>query len=348
MTSADGELSSIASELYSLTPAEFTAARNDRAKQLRVGGDKSLAQRLARLPKPSATAWAVNQLVRREPDLVQGIVDLGESLRKAQAALDRDTLRELTTKRHRALADAVNRARALGGELGVALSASAADEVSKTLQAAMTDADAASAVQSGLLLRGLSATGWEPADLDDALAVPAADAAAPKKRKLELVPDLDDDDDDEDGGEDDGGVAGKRGKAGAASAGKPTEKPKRATAADAAAERERKAAERERETADRAREKAQAEAQEALDELEAAHARVEELDTRMIELADRREELETERDDLESQLRAVDRELAKVDRDRTTARRERQQAEHAEDRAQRQAKAAAARLEAAD
>jgi hypothetical protein len=178
--------STAAAELYALPPAEFTAARNTMVKDARSRGEKDTAQRIARFAKPSASAWAVNQLVRNDPDAVDELIGLGGTLREAQAEPDRDTLRALGTDRQKALAALSQRARELGASEKVGVSGSAIIEVGQTLQAAMTDPDAARAVQSGVLVRGLSSTGWEPADLDGALAIPlegAAPAKAPRQAK---------------------------------------------------------------------------------------------------------------------------------------------------------------------
>lgn len=68
----------------------------------------------------------------------------------------------------------------------------ALDGVAATLQAAMGDASAAAAVRSGLLLRALQGSGFDPVDLTDALAVDvvggeteaAPPAARPRLRRV--------------------------------------------------------------------------------------------------------------------------------------------------------------------
>ena len=172
------DLAAVVDELYGLLPAEFTAARNDRAKA--VGAeDKTLAGLIRRLPKPSAAAWAVNMLVRRRPDDIAGIVELGAALREAQDALDRDEMKALGQQRQ-ALIAAIGRAAGdLAAELGNPISGSAAGELEQTLQAAMADPAAALAVRSGRLVRALASTGLEPPDLAGAVAGPAPEPAAP-------------------------------------------------------------------------------------------------------------------------------------------------------------------------
>ncbi len=149
----------IAAELYGLTPAEFTNARNAYAKQLRDEGDRELSDRVKALRKPAAAAWVVNLLVRRDADEMTQVLDLGESLRRAQADLDGDALRELARQRRRLIAAVAGKGRTLARELGQKVSESVVRQVEDTLHAAMIDTDAAAAVRTGLLLDPLSATG---------------------------------------------------------------------------------------------------------------------------------------------------------------------------------------------
>src|SRR5205085_6874781 len=71
-------------ELYGLPLEEFTAARNALAKDLAKAGDKAMAAEVKRLAKPSKTAWALNQLARRQAEDVERLLEAGERLRAAQ------------------------------------------------------------------------------------------------------------------------------------------------------------------------------------------------------------------------------------------------------------------------
>lgn len=61
---ADSELERELDRLYSLPLAEFTAARDQLAKQAREEGERAVAARIKELRKPSVSAWAINQLAR--------------------------------------------------------------------------------------------------------------------------------------------------------------------------------------------------------------------------------------------------------------------------------------------
>src|SRR3954447_14970634 len=80
-----------AARLYGLPLEEFTPERNALAAELSREGDCEGAAAVKALRKPSAAAWAVNQLVRAEPDLVEALLGAGGELRQAhrQAASGR-------------------------------------------------------------------------------------------------------------------------------------------------------------------------------------------------------------------------------------------------------------------
>ncbi|WAH99068.1 hypothetical protein [Arthrobacter sp. MMS18-M83] len=168
------DLAGIAVELYTLVPSAFTAARTARAKEAKSGGDAELAKQIARLPKPSTAAWAVNMLVRHGTKEFASVLELGASLGRAQEQQDHDRLRTLGQQRPRVLTAAVEQARAVAEGLGVKVSGAAALEIEATLRAAMTDPAAAEALRSGQLVRSLSTNGLEPVDLSGAVAIAGA------------------------------------------------------------------------------------------------------------------------------------------------------------------------------
>ncbi|MBT2550358.1 hypothetical protein [Arthrobacter sp. ISL-65] len=166
------ELERAAGALYALPFDEFVAARAAAAKE--AASNKPLAQAIRTLPKPSVAAWTVNMLAHHRPDAVQQLRTLGQTMQEAQASLDAAALRELAKQRRKLLGAAVGEARLAAEEQGRKISGPVATEVEETLRAATADLAAAAAVESGLLLRGLSADGVDQVDLSDAVAVPSA------------------------------------------------------------------------------------------------------------------------------------------------------------------------------
>ena len=111
--------------------------------------------------------------MREKPDLIDSILEVGDRMRDAFAARDRDTIRSLTGDRQRLLQTAVKSV----GDASPAVQR----EIEETLQAAVIDASAAAAVRSGFLTRALESTGVDEVDMSDAVALPI-DGAAPPRR----------------------------------------------------------------------------------------------------------------------------------------------------------------------
>ena len=175
----DEALAEIANELYAKPLEDFIAARAAAAKEA-AGSDKELGASVRGLPKPSVAAWAVNMLARHQPEVLAGLADLGRRMREAQASLDVTALRELARERRAVLAAAVDTGRTVAQEQGRSISDAMATDVEETLRALTADAGAAAAVQSGRLLKTLSADGVNAVDLDGSVAVAAALPAAPR------------------------------------------------------------------------------------------------------------------------------------------------------------------------
>ena len=94
--------------LFSVRPADFVGERNATAKRLKAAGRRDDAATVEKLPRPTLSVWAVNQIARQEPALVRRLTDAttalqggtgGEALRYADAlAAHRDVLKALRLK----------------------------------------------------------------------------------------------------------------------------------------------------------------------------------------------------------------------------------------------------------
>jgi hypothetical protein len=193
------DLLDIADELYGLLLADFTPARDAKAKQLK---GSELAGPVKTLKKPTVAAWVVNMLVRHETEQVDQVLAVGAALRDAAQSLDGKELRELTKQRRQLTAAVTTRARGVAGTLGTKVTQAVADQVEGTLTAAMLDPDCAKALRSGLLITHLSATGVGESAAGAAVALPdalgfAATSAPPVAESpagrpdLKVVPDPD-------------------------------------------------------------------------------------------------------------------------------------------------------------
>jgi hypothetical protein len=97
--------------LYAIRPVDFVKERNALAKALKAAGKRDEAARVEKLPRPTPSVWAVNQLARHVPALVQR---LGEATARLQAggegtyadavAAHRDVLKTLRAKAEEILA----------------------------------------------------------------------------------------------------------------------------------------------------------------------------------------------------------------------------------------------------
>lgn len=176
--------------LYGLALGEFTSQRDERAKALKAE-DRELSEQVKALKKPSLAAWVLNLLVRREPDQVAQLVNVGAALRDAAASLDAAQLRALTAQRRQLTAAVTTVARRHALAEGQKVTESVAEEVEGTLTAAMVSAPAAEALQSGLLVRAFTTTGVDELDPTAYVAVPDAlgHVASSVPATLHAVPD---------------------------------------------------------------------------------------------------------------------------------------------------------------
>ncbi|WP_295790817.1 transposase [uncultured Microbacterium sp.] len=163
MSDDDDRLDEVAAELLTLPPSRFTATRAERAT---VGG--ALGRRIARLRKPTVAAWAVNLLVR-DGQLGEA-VELSRALHEAQDDRDAAELSRLGRQRRQLVAALARRAAELAAEAGKPLSASVADAVQKTVNAAIVDERAAAAILTGRLTAAVDLASGDGTSWSDAVA----------------------------------------------------------------------------------------------------------------------------------------------------------------------------------
>lgn len=125
--------------LYEVPLARFTAERNALAKDLKAQGDARAAEAVRALQKPSPAAWAVNQLARRRPDLLDQVIEVGARLRAAQREAltggDPHAVRKALVDERATVDLAVDAAKGLLGEGGLAASGANLDRIADTLYA---------------------------------------------------------------------------------------------------------------------------------------------------------------------------------------------------------------------
>lgn len=160
----DVDVAAAALELYGLPPEDFTAARNQAAKQANDAGDHNDGAALKALRKPTLAAWLANLLVRTDPAGVDELTTLGEDLRQAHGAGDRRRLRELTQRRYRLVRKLVTTARTHAREQGHTVSPPTEQRLTETLDAAVIDPSAAQLLRTGQLTSALRHVGFGVVD----------------------------------------------------------------------------------------------------------------------------------------------------------------------------------------
>jgi hypothetical protein len=168
-------------ELYGLPLDQFIAARTELVKQAKAAKETDSAAELARLAKPNAVAWLANQLVRAHRNEVDDLLELGQTLRAATAALDAARLRELSGQQRRKVAALVALAKQLGSSAGQPASEATARALEDTLHAALADPEAADALVAGRLSTGLASSGFPGMALGAAPAAPKKAASKASK-----------------------------------------------------------------------------------------------------------------------------------------------------------------------
>jgi hypothetical protein len=152
-------------DLYGLPVEEFTKARDELARELRNAGKKEAADEVKSLRKPSVSAWAVNQAVRRRPQEAKALVKAGDELRKAQRGVvsgrDPAQLREANSAHRRLVEGLTDDARAALEERGAATAATVT-RVAQTLRAASIDKEASKALTAGTLAEDVEQAGFGP------------------------------------------------------------------------------------------------------------------------------------------------------------------------------------------
>jgi hypothetical protein len=176
-----------AEELYRLPLADFTKARDARARDLRREGLRGEADAVKALRKPNLAAWAINLLARRHPENVRRLLEVGSQLREAQEALiaggGREALDRAAEEERRLVARLTHDATAIAGEASTHGTGALEERIRGTLHAAALDEHTAAAVAAGRLVRDTEAVGLFGAKTPPAPRRPAAKAPpAPKRR----------------------------------------------------------------------------------------------------------------------------------------------------------------------
>jgi hypothetical protein len=159
--------------LYGLPLDRFTAERDELARRLRQEGARADGDRVKALRKPSVAAWAVNRVARGDADGVHTLLASVDELREAQAdAVRGDAARfRDAAEAHRVALDRLADEGVAALEEAGGASASIADRVRQTLQAAAQDPAVRDDLAAGRLTRELQPGGIDALGLAGAVPV---------------------------------------------------------------------------------------------------------------------------------------------------------------------------------
>jgi hypothetical protein len=183
--------------LYGAAFDDFMTLRKQLAAELRAAGETATAQAVAAAPKPTRTAWALNQVARRQPELLATLLRARDEAGTASPG-DAERLRDGMREYRARVSEVVRAARELMMAGGMDLNVTQARRMTETLQAAVAEEGPARAqLLAGTLARDaetddplamLSLGGGEAATEADAPAQPkkgVPDVATERRRERE-------------------------------------------------------------------------------------------------------------------------------------------------------------------
>jgi hypothetical protein len=121
--------------LYAAPLDEFIPLRRELVAALRKTGDAPASRRVAAASKPSRTAWALNQVARRRPELLTAVLHARATAIAAQKGGTPEAVRATARQYREHIARAVQAAGEILGEVGGELTATQGRRVGATVQA---------------------------------------------------------------------------------------------------------------------------------------------------------------------------------------------------------------------
>ena len=178
--------------LYAAPFDAFVELRTQLARQLRAGGDAPGARALAAAAKPTRTAWALNQVARRSPSVMNAIADAWKLASNAPLQREGVDLVDAARRYREAVADVVREARAALEPDGVTLSPAQTRRMAETLQALVSDEATRAELLRGRLTRDVAIedpfAGLEAGGDADVGPGAEADAGARGRERLQREP----------------------------------------------------------------------------------------------------------------------------------------------------------------
>jgi hypothetical protein len=175
-TAADDALD----RLYAAPFDDFVAQRRALGAEVRAAGDLAGARDVLAAKKPSRTVWALNQVARRDPEILRAAFDAHDAATSAQSSGDAASMRETARAFRERIADVVRRCGDVLAEGDARLNATQARRLGETVRAAVTGGPEA---RAQLLAGRLT----EDVDVEDPFAGLVAPPAGSSKKPAQHV-----------------------------------------------------------------------------------------------------------------------------------------------------------------
>lgn len=147
-------------DLYGLPLEEFIGARDALARELRQRGDRTEAEAVRELRKPSVPTWAINQLARTQGKKIRQLIKEEEALRRAHGASE-DRFRDALAAERKTAADLLQDAARILADSGRPATEATLERIASTLQAAAADPAYREELAEGRLTEELEPLGFE-------------------------------------------------------------------------------------------------------------------------------------------------------------------------------------------
>ena len=148
-------------QLYGVDPDAFIPERKRLARELKDAGDGEAAAVVSKARKPTAAAWALNQLARTHRRDVDLLLDAGHRLRQAQEGIVGGDDRAAFEQARKTERDALRRLTQQASELLGGASSQALSQISSTLRTAAVSEEGRELLARGRFVAPLEAEGFD-------------------------------------------------------------------------------------------------------------------------------------------------------------------------------------------
>ena len=148
-------------QLFAVPLKTFVAERKRLADRLKASGNPGAAKELAKTPRPSVSAWIVNQMARQDRPLLRDFAELTDRLRGAQGQIARakpgEGASELLAEHRAAIKRLRGRAEEILRASGQAVRPQVLDRVLRNLRVGMADVAVRPTIERGRLIEDVAA-----------------------------------------------------------------------------------------------------------------------------------------------------------------------------------------------